>query len=285
MIEEILGLGFERVELGHGIRLSLMEGIQSLYAEGRVTFSSLHNFCPLPVEITRAAPDCYEFSSHRTTERERAIKLTLQTIDFAERLGAPYVVLHLGRIPMKPITSILSDLAGKGEFLSREYVDAKVASVKTREARSPFYLQRVKECLKPIVEYAASKDIHLAVESRQSYEEIPSEREIPTLLDDLDSPYVGYWHDFGHIQTKHNLGFLDHVQWMKKIRERLLGCHLHDCGWPDDDHLAPFTGGVDYDALIPLLPSDTLFVFEMSPRRKKKEIKLALAQWRERFGA
>ena len=89
MLQEILDLGFERVELGHGIRLSLMEGIQRYYEAGKVQFSTLHNFCPLPIEITGPAPDCYQFSSHRESERERAVKLTLQTIDFAKRLGAP----------------------------------------------------------------------------------------------------------------------------------------------------------------------------------------------------
>ena len=69
MLEELLGLGFTRVELGHGIRLSLMEGVQKMVESGKVTISSLHNFCPLPVEITRASPDCYQFSS--PDERER----------------------------------------------------------------------------------------------------------------------------------------------------------------------------------------------------------------------
>ena len=49
MLEELLGLGFTRVELGHGIRLSLMEGVQKMVEAGKVTITSLHNFCPLPV--------------------------------------------------------------------------------------------------------------------------------------------------------------------------------------------------------------------------------------------
>ncbi|HSV33231.1 MAG TPA: hypothetical protein VLH87_03840, partial [Pyrinomonadaceae bacterium] len=89
MLLEIVDLGFDRVELGHGIRISLMPGIQKMYEDGKVKFSSLHNFCPLPVEVLGASPDCYQFSSAYGTERERAVKQTLQTIDFAERLGAP----------------------------------------------------------------------------------------------------------------------------------------------------------------------------------------------------
>ncbi|MEI8341799.1 MAG: hypothetical protein WCH43_09735, partial [Verrucomicrobiota bacterium] len=120
MLQEILDLGFERAELGHGIRLPLMEGIQQYFEKGKVSISSLHNFCPLPIEITRSSPDCYQFSSHRKLERERALRLTFQTIDFAARFGAPFVVLHLGRVQMKPITKPLIELAEHGGIHSRK---------------------------------------------------------------------------------------------------------------------------------------------------------------------
>src|SRR5437879_5901208 len=83
MLVELRDLGFERVELGHGIRISLMDGILRALEKGVVTISSLHNFCPLPIEITRASPDCYMFSSPDVRERERAVRHTFQTIDFA----------------------------------------------------------------------------------------------------------------------------------------------------------------------------------------------------------
>ena len=97
-------------------------------------FSSLHNFCPLPVEVMGASPDCYTFSARTAQERERAVKHTLQTIDFAERLGAPFVVLHCGEVPIPPVTDPLIDLAKSGEMFSREYVRRKVKAV--AEARS-----------------------------------------------------------------------------------------------------------------------------------------------------
>src|SRR5213596_1753754 len=93
-------LDFDLIELGHGIRLSLMPGIQQMFDAGQVRFSSLHNFCPLPVEVMMASPDCYQFSAVAAEERERAVKQTFQTIDFAERLAVPFVVLHLGQVKM-----------------------------------------------------------------------------------------------------------------------------------------------------------------------------------------
>ena len=285
MLEEILALGFNRIELGHGIRLSLMEGIHRRFNKGGFTISSLHNFCPLPIEITRAAPDCYQFSSDDARERDRALKHTFQTIDFAQRFGAELVVLHLGRAPIDDYTSKLVRLAEVGMIHSREYVREKMACIRKRQDKVGPYLQRSKECLKRIAEYAAGKNVRLGVESRHGYEEIPNEREMAEVLNEFNVPEVGYWHDFGHVQVKHNLGYLDHREWLAGAAPRLIGCHLHDCKWPGRDHMAPFTGDVEYDQLIPLLPKDTLFVFEMSPRRTREEILTARDQWVQKFGA
>ena len=284
MLQEILDLGFDMVELGHGIRLSLMEGIQRYYDAGKVRFSTLHNFCPLPVEITRASPDCYQFSSHRDSERERALKLSYQTIDFAKRLGAGLVVLHLGTVPIDRYTDELVELATHGEYLSRRYVKLKLKAVQQREKKAALYVQRSKDCLLRVVDYAAKKEIKLGVEGRQAYEEIPTETEVLALLDQIKAPErVGYWHDFGHIQIKENLGFVDHAEWLARISPRMLGAHLHDTVWPGRDHCAPFTGDIDYDKLVPLLPNPCLLVWEMGPGRKAAEIAESLVKWKARF--
>src|SRR4249919_3721222 len=137
MLREIKGeFGFSHIELGHGIRISLMPGIQQMYDAGEVKFSSLHNFCPLPVEVMSASPDCYLLSAPYVKERDRAIKQTLQTIDFAQRLGAPYVVMHLGEVPIGPVTDSLIKMVKGGKLLSREYVKKKLDTVKKREAEA-----------------------------------------------------------------------------------------------------------------------------------------------------
>src|SRR5438046_10122054 len=82
MLREIVDLGFDRVELGHGIRISLMPGIQKAFDAGEVRFTSLHNFCPLPVEVMMASPDCYKFSAVSADERARAVENTFQPMDF-----------------------------------------------------------------------------------------------------------------------------------------------------------------------------------------------------------
>lgn len=284
MLKEIVDLGFKNVELGHGVRISLMEGVVKAVERGLCNISSLHNFCPLPVEITRASPDCYKFSSPDQRERERAIRHTFQTIDFAERLGAKFVVLHLGRTSIDDYTDKLVRYAEVGMINSREFMRTRDECIRRREREALPYFNRAKDSLRRVIDHAAAKGIRLGVESRHSFEEIPHENEMLDVLDEFEEPTVGYWHDFGHVQVKHNLGYLDHIEWMEQVAPRLIGCHLHDTQWPGRDHMPPFTGNVDYDSLIPLLPPNTLFVFEMSPRRTEEEIMTGRELWVRRFG-
>jgi len=272
------------IELGHGIRMSLMPGIQKIFDAGEVRFSSLHNFCPLPVEVMVASPDCYKFSAVPSEERERAVRQTFQTIDFAARLHAPFVILHLGQVNMPPITDRLIKLAKTGKYLSRRYVRLKVKAVQKRGKIASAFLQRAKDCLRRIIDHAAAKNVRVGLENRRDYEEIPTERELPVLLDEMNSPQLGYWHDFGHGQIKENLAFLDHAEWLRMIGPRAFGCHVQDCIWPAQDHQPPFAGNVDLEKLVPLLPTNCLFVWEMHPHKTADQIRRSVLLWKERFG-
>jgi hypothetical protein len=57
MLREIRDLGFEYAELSHGIRVSLVPGIIDAVEAGVIKISTLHNFCPLPMGVSHAAPN------------------------------------------------------------------------------------------------------------------------------------------------------------------------------------------------------------------------------------
>ena len=285
MLREIkTKLGFELIELDHGIRMPLMPGIQKMFDGGEIRFSSLDNFCLLPDEAAVASPACYKFSAASVEERERAVTQTFQAIDLAGQLNAPFVVLHLGEVTMPPITDRLIAMAKAGQYLSREYVRLKIKAVQERERHAPQYLQHVKDCLRRVIEYAGSKGVRLGIESRRAFEDIPTERELAELLDEMNSPQLGYWHDFGHSQIKENLGFIDHAEWLRAVGPRTFGCHVHDCIWPAREDQLPFTGGVDFEKLVPLLPTNCLFVWKMNPNRTADAIRQSVQMWKERFG-
>ena len=285
MINEILQLGFDTIEISHGLSMALLPGIKKAYEAGKFKVSGLHNFCPSPVEVMIDAPDCYEFTSHRSYDRKRSLDLTLKTIEYAAEFKASYVVLHMGSVPMGQMTQQLTKLVMAGKLNSPEFVELKIKMVKAREKTAPLYLRRAREALVEIAKQAEKYRVAVAIESRSRYEDLPTEREMVDFMNDYaENPWVGYWHDFGHVQLKHNLSLLDHRQWLETMAPFLIGCHLHDVHWPARDHRVPMTGTIDYDPLVPLVGHDKYVVWELSPRRRTSQIEKHVPLWKERYG-
>ena len=282
IIREIQDMGFIQIELGHGLSVSQLHGIREAYAKGNGGFSvtSVHNFCPMPMEVLHDNPDCYEFTSHRPHERERALRLTRETMVTAREFGARHVVLHLGRIiPLRGMTDFLINELRKKGVTDRDYCRAKLAAVQKREKHARVFLDRVTRVLETLVEEASKMDLTLVVENRSDFEAIPTERELIALLEHFDSPHLRYWHDFGHAQLRDNLGLLDHAQWIAEIAPFAVGAHLQDAKWPDEDHLIPFEGEIPFDRLVPLLPSSLCYTLELSPKAKPDAILASVARW------
>jgi len=281
MLNEIFALGFDRVELGHGIRRSLWEGVEQFLADHPMAVTSLHNFCPLPIEIQGSAPDCYQCTSVSEAERDRARHHTLQSIDYAHRLGVSRVVMHLGSVAARDYTGRLVRSIFAGRYLDRRYVRLKLDAIRKREAVAIY--DRVVEWLQPVRAHAKAAGVTLGIENRIGIETFPSEREFRRLFKEIADGTIGYWHDFGHAQVRHNLTLLDHAEWLAEMAPRLIGCHIHDVQFPARDHLVPFSGMIDFAALIPSLPGEHPMVWELSSNTSKDDIVAALIHWKQRF--
>ena len=286
MIEEIVDLGFSHIELSHGMTIAKLPGIQKAFKRGIFTCSGVHNYFPSPVEVMIDAPDAYEFTSHRPFDRQRAMDMTLRTLELAAEFHAGYLVLHMGSVPMNPKrwTRPLTAMVAAGEAHGKKFIKSKIAFVKKREKIAPLYYHRALEALTTIADRAAELGIKLAVESRSRYEDMPTEREMLALQAHFaDHPSVGYWHDFGHVQLKHNLGLLDHAEWLERVSPHLIGGHVHDVEWPARDHRVPFSGTLDYAALLKFFPPGCPLVWELSPTREAAEIRSAITRWKNEF--
>src|SRR5579871_5875017 len=242
MLREIRDLGFEYAELSHGIRISLVPGILEAVDAGEIKISSLHNFCPLPMGVNHSAPNLYQFSDERPVQRELAHKHTLRTLDFAARVKAPLVVLHIGSIEMKCYTDKLLTMLERGEKQSSKYKKlCEEFSAKRDKSKKEFWARTV-ECLKKLVPEAESRGVKMGIENRQSLEELPVESDYDSLFTEISSPNLVYWHDTGHAQIKENLGFINHRLHLESRRDRLVGFHIHDVTFPGQDHRAPGSG-------------------------------------------
>ena len=99
-----------------------------------------------------------------------------------------------------------------------------------------------------------------------------------------DNPFIGYWHDFGHIQRKHNLLILNHEQFLRRMSSHLIGGHVNDVKWPARDHQVPLLGGVvPFERLLPFFPHGVPLVWELSGRVSSEDIRAARKLWMEKF--
>jgi sugar phosphate isomerase/epimerase len=279
MLKEIRDLGFDYAELGHGIRYSLLPGVIKAVESGVVKLSSLHNFCPVPMGILHPSPNCYQFSDEKLSLRNLAIQSTKDTIQQAEKLGAPAVVLHLGWAGPDGVTNFLEENFSAEKIFGRKYVAAKIDAVRQRKQMFPEVWERIKGCLDPIVEYAGQHQIKLGFECRELFEEFPNDEEMPEVLSAFPSEIVGYWHDFGHAARKDFLGWHTHEETLARHQDRLWGCHIHDCSPPYHDHKALGEGEINLKRLSQFVSSRAIQVLELSPNTTAEQVVRSKKIW------
>ena len=265
MLREIRDLGFEYAELSHGIRISLLPGILEAVDAGDIKISSVHNFCPLPMGVERAAPNIFRFSSEDERERENAFRHTVRSMETAERLGASVVVLHMGSVDMKDYTDRMIDLVKRGKQETTKYAHLCEEVMLRREERKECFVDNANAMLHRLAKEAETRGLKLGIENREALEEIPFESDFPLFFKEFRSPAVVYWHDTGHAQIKENLGFIHHGLHLESLQDRLYGFHIHDVEFPGRDHRPPGTGMIDFAALAPLVKPAHLKIFEFSP--------------------
>jgi sugar phosphate isomerase/epimerase len=285
MLREIRELGFEYAELSHGIRLSLVEGILQAVDNGEIRISSLHNFCPLPMGVSHASPNLFQFSAESARERELAIKCTLKTFDFAVRVRAPVVVLHMGSVEMKDYTRRLKDLLADGHRGTDRYESLLAEAIERRESKKEPFVERAYETLRRLIPEAEARGLRLGIENREAVEEIPFETDLLFFFREFPQPTVTYWHDTGHAQIKEELGLIQHMLHLESFADRLAGFHIHDVRPPCRDHCSPGSGQVDFAALRPWVRPEHVKVFELSPALTVEEVRAGVEHIQRLWGS
>jgi sugar phosphate isomerase/epimerase len=273
MLREMAGLGFGKVELSHGIRITLVPGILKAVEEGVVRVGSVHNFCPLPMGIVQPAPNAFQPSSSDVRERDQWQRHTKRSIDFAAQVGATVLVCHLGSVrylwlqPDRRMEAYLAghpDAARTGDKAYRALVDEALS--KMRKKMGPYW-QRTRDSINSVMEHAAAKGIRLGLENRESFVELPLDSDFPSLLSGLPpAAPVGYWHDTGHARLKEGMGLIDHRAQLEANAARQIGFHLHDVDAEGRDHQAIGSGSVDFGMVSSFWRPEHLFVIELGPR-------------------
>ena len=269
MLCEMRELGFERVELSHGIRVELATGILRAVDEGVVSVSSVHNFCPLPGTVRHAAPNLFQPSARKAVERRLWLLHSQRTIEFAARIGARDVVMHSGSASFRfrdPVKVLEADPPAPPTARDK-------AMARLRRGSSGA-IRRVVDSYQSLLPYVEKHGLVLGVENREGLLELPLDDGFDDFFGhfDEDSP-IGYWHDTGHARIKHLEGFLDHESHLAARAPRLVGFHLHDVDEQGRDHRQPGTGSVDFKMIARHVRKHHTLVLEPHPSLSPEEIR------------
>jgi sugar phosphate isomerase/epimerase len=279
MLREMADLGFDQVELSHGVRIVLVPGILKAVEEGMIKVGSTHNFCPLPIGVVQAAPNLFEPSATDHKEHEQWVRHTKRSIDFAAQVRARVVVCHLGSVsffwssPARKLKKYLSGKPNAGRDGDPKYT-ALVAKAleKLRKQMKPFWAQTQASVLE-VFDYAAVKGVKLGFENREKFEELPLDADYADFVAGLpEGSPAGYWHDTGHADIKQTMGLLDHRVHLTKNAPRLIGFHLHDVSASGQDHQPIGSGQIDFKMVSEFWRPGQELVLELSPRVKPEDV-------------
>lgn len=276
MLVEMADLGFEYVELSHGVRISLVPGILKAVGEKIVKISSLHNFCPLPVGVMGAAPNLYEPTSPSHRERVLWYNNTVRTIEFAERVQCDRIVMHSGKIRLlwgSPGRAVHDAFDAKDGDDGSKLKAAREKGLIRLGRKKKVFMKRLVESYGHIAERAKQAGVRLGIENREAFSELPLDGDMKAFLDELkDLDVFGYWHDSGHAQLKQHMGLLDHREHLETLRPHLVGFHLHDVDEKEHDHQVPGTGVIDWSILADNVREGDVVIMELSPVLKKEQV-------------
>ena len=280
MIKEMAGLGFDHIELSHGIRITLVPGILRAVDEGLVRISSTHNFCPLPTGVMQAAPNLFEPSAREVREHDQWLRHTRRSIDFAAQVGAQVLVCHLGSVsffwfhPGRKLRRYLEENPEAGRRPEdKAYAAVLRKSLASLRRRMPPFWAQVKASIAEVIDYARQKGVKLGFENREKFEELPLDADYAEFLAEFpaDAP-VGYWHDTGHADIKAAMGLLDHRAHLRALAPRTIGFHLHDVDAEGHDHQPIGAGQIDFAMVSEFWRPEHLLTLELSPRVKTDDV-------------
>jgi sugar phosphate isomerase/epimerase len=282
MLKEMASLGFDHVELSHGIRITLVPGIIRAVEEGVVKISSTHNFCPLPTGVVQAAPNLFEPSATEHREHDQWLRHTRRSIDFAAQVKAQVVVCHLGSVtffwfnPARNVRQYLHDHPEAGRSEDRAYQTLLHKSLAKLRKRMPPFWEQVQRSINEVIGYAQQKGVKLGFENREKFEELPLDEDYAEFIEGFpaDAP-VGYWHDTGHADLKEGMGVLNHRGHLAKLARRTIGFHLHDVSAQGHDHQPVGSGHIDFKMVSEFWRPEHLLTLELSPRVAVEDVRVS----------
>jgi sugar phosphate isomerase/epimerase len=254
-------LDFKAIELNFTLKPAQVNDILKSVSKYGIVISSLHNFVPEPPDGERS---CL-LSDIDDELREKAIKLTQDTIILASDVGASAVVLHLGQPRNWAYESAQNQLRQLIHADDNPEAIEKLRKemITTRGDLPSAYFDSILFSLDKLVPFAQNLNIRLGLENRYYYGQFPSSAELGIIMQEFSGSNLGYWHDCGHAAHSAFCGFSNLTENLEAFKGRLLGVHLHDIKLWSDHQIPSPDGDTDFTYLKAYLNEDTIKVLEL----------------------
>ena len=265
LFDELKELGFEAIALSRHLTLEQVEQLKPMLRDiGQIPPCTIQNFCPiLPGTLqSEAETDKILLSSLDNDERQEAIRRTVQTMELAVEMEITTVLLRLGEVDTYDRSYLMTDLYEYGEREFEAFSRKVTEATEWRKRKETKHRDAVMRSLDELNERALKMELHIAIENRPHYYQIPNFDEVGLFFSEFYGSPMRYWHDVGHAALQEKLGLCWSHQWLEAYSEHLIGVTLHDMQELEPHH-PPGTGDLEWDELFTQLPSDVVKVMEI----------------------
>ena len=197
--------------------------------------------------------------------------IQIKTIEHANDLESPRVVLHCGYVEMNTEIDVFR------HFFDNDLIQSEAAQsfirrkLKERDQLKDKHLNSLLFSLDRLIRVAEKNNIILGIENRYHYHELPGLDDFKILFAEFEGGPIGYWHDTGHAYANEILNIFSSGALLNSYSDHLIGAHLHDAIGLED-HLVPGTGEIDFEGIRSYLKKDTLLVIELKPETPDDQI-------------
>ena len=210
------------------------------------------------------------------------VRQTLSTLDFTTKVKSKRIVMHsgsvVGRFLFDPFRKVNKIKAARGDEFDMvedvQYLDALEKAKGRLLKKASIAMDNILNSYSRVLPRAKELGIKLCAENREGTMELPIDDKMSAFLDTLpEQEAVGYWHDTGHAQIKHEAGLADHYELLSLNSDRLTGFHLHDVTGEDRDHSEIGTGRINFDRLSQFFQPHHALVLELHPALKVEQVR------------
>ena len=266
--------GYDAIEISHSTPAAKIEQI---IGAGVLPITSWHQPAPYEKRANGRGNPSANLAAVDPDERAEALGYARRSIEWAARAGVTRFVVHLGAVSdvYEQFEEELEmrRMFDSGRAAEPRFAELREAAERRRADEAEPYVASARESLLELVRLCEPHGIAIGLENRYHYHEIPSPEEYAPLLDGLTLEQAGYWHDVGHAEVLHRLGFIDKRVWLDKWSSRCIGAHLHDV-LGIGDHRAPGEGDVEWGYVVEgvrHLPRYTLEINQHRPDESVRE--------------